>query len=289
MRQPRTVLLLLAGLLLVAVAGWLGGLSGLGLSLTALAAAGLGYAARQRSEPALETASAIPTEIGQTVTQPAAPLTEGTDLLALSQRVVEGAHAAPSLPQALYRVGQALSEALGAPSWICLRVEGWNGESALLRPWMDTGDDSDDVIDVTAIASTHKGDRPLGLALGQLRPIASDLASSNGPSYTWRPEGTRRVLALPVAIEGWPLALLEFDDPAPGSPAMERVLDIAAIQLGFVAQRDANLARMASHAEHLGRLGLVASRISSGVAITDRNGVIEWINSPFVALTGWPE
>jgi len=289
MRQPRTMILLLAGLLLVAVAGWLGGLSGLGLSLTALAAAGLGYAARLRSEPALDTASAIPTEIGPTVTQTVPAVVDGIDLLALSQRVVEGAHAAPTLPQALYRVGQALSEALGAPSWICLRVEGWNGESALLRPWMDTGDDGDDVIDITAIATTHKDDRPLGLALGQLRPITGELASSGNPSYAWRPPGTRRVLALPVAIEGWPLALLEFDDPAPSSSAMERVLDIAAIQLGFVAQRDANLARMASHAEHLGRLGLVASRISSGVAITDRNGVIEWINSPFVALTGWPE
>src|SRR5690606_37421031 len=50
-----------------------------------------------------------------------------------------------------------------------------------------------------------------------------------------------------------------------------------------------NLAHMATSAEHLGRLGLVASRISSGVAITDRDGLVEWINSAFVALTGWPE
>ncbi|HET6789426.1 MAG TPA: PAS domain S-box protein, partial [Aquabacterium sp.] len=31
-----------------------------------------------------------------------------------------------------------------------------------------------------------------------------------------------------------------------------------------------------------------ASRISSGVAVLDRNGLIEWINPMFVALTGWP-
>ncbi|WP_159098935.1 response regulator [Aquabacterium olei] len=292
MRPTRTMILLFMGLALLVAAGWLGGLSGVGLMLTAVAAAGLGYAARHRADT-----TADPDSIGEgsgltTVAAdshaPTVPAESG-DLLALSQRVVEGAHAAPSLPQALYRVGQALSEALGSPSWICLRVEGWNGESALLRPWMDTGNDGDDVIDVTAIATAHRDDRPLGLALGQLRPIVSDLPAQAQPPYAWRPAGTRRVLALPVAIEGWPLALLEFDDPGPQAAAMTRVLDIAAIQLGFVAQRDANLARMASHAEHLGRLGLVASRISSGVAITDRDGVIEWINSAFVALTGWPE
>ena len=63
--------------------------------------------------------------------------------------------------------------------------------------------------------------------------------------------------------------------PVPVSPVISTVLDVAAIQLGFVAQREANLARMASHAEHLGRLALVASRISAGVAITDRHGTIE--------------
>lgn len=73
------------------------------------------------------------------MTQTVPAVVDGIDLLALSQRVVEGAHAAPTLPQALYRVGQALSEALRAPSWICLRVEGWNGESALLRPGWTPG------------------------------------------------------------------------------------------------------------------------------------------------------
>lgn len=128
MRPTRTMILLIMGLALLVAAGWLGGLSGVGLMLTAVAAAGLGYAARHRADT-----SADPDSIGEgsgltTMAADSHPPTvpaECGDLLALSQRVVEGAHAAPSLPQALYRVGQALSEALGSPSWICLRVEGW--------------------------------------------------------------------------------------------------------------------------------------------------------------------
>ena len=292
MRPPRSLILLSAAAVLLVVGGWIGGLPGVGLTLTVLAAGGFGYAVRHRGEPALdaeESAADLPLPSGAGEALPADLPGEPLDLLALSQRIVESAHAAPNLAQALQCVGQALGEAVAAPHWVCLRVEGWNGESALLRPWMDTGADSDDVIDVSAIATAHRDDRPLGLALAQLRPIVGDLASPATTAYSWRPTDTRRVLALPVAIEGWPLALLEFDDPGTPVADMARVLDIAAIQLGFVAQRDANLARMASHAEHLGRLGLVASRISSGVAITDRDGVIEWINSAFVALTGWPE
>ena len=41
--------------------------------------------------------------------------------------------------------------------------------------------------------------------------------------------------------------------------------------------------------QQMNRLSLVASRISSGVAITDRQGVVEWINPALLALTGWTE
>ena len=221
-------------------------------------------------------------------------------LLALVRQVAEDARSATTLAQAMHRVGEALHAHLGSRAWIALRVEGWNGESALLRPWTDGGPDSSDIIDVSSIATTHRDDRPLGQCLVSLRAVLSDLSATLAPAGTpnvpptaaptpWRDADTRRVLALPIAIEGWPLALLEFDDPRHTHPDLEPVLDVAAIQLGFVAQREANLARMASHAEHLGRLALVASRISSGVAITDRHGTIEWINSAFVALTGWDE
>jgi len=224
-------------------------------------------------------------------------------LLALVRQIAEDARGATTLAQAMHRVGEALHACLGARAWVALRVEGWNGESALLRPWTEGGPDNGDIIDVSSIATTHRDDRPLGQALASLRVVLSDLtppaaassqqhgravASTDAPT-PWRDPATRRVLALPVAIDGWPLALLEFDDPRHAHPELAPVLDVAAIQLGFVAQREANLARMASHAEHLGRLALVASRISSGVAITDRHGTIEWINSAFVALTGWDE
>ncbi|MBT9610678.1 MAG: response regulator [Aquabacterium sp.] len=221
-------------------------------------------------------------------------------LLALVRQVAEDARSATTLAQAMHRVGEALHAQLGSRAWIALRVEGWNGESALLRPWTDGGPDSGDIIDVSSIATTHRDDRPLGQCLVSLRAVLSDLRTApapHGPTDApgtvaptpWRDATTQRVLALPIAIDGWPLALLEFDDPRHAHPDMAPVLDVAAIQLGFVAQREANLARMASHAEHLGRLALVASRISSGVAITDRHGTIEWINSAFVALTGWDE
>ncbi|WP_290873007.1 response regulator, partial [Aquabacterium sp.] len=280
----------------IGLAGWRWGLSGLGLAMSGFAAAGIGYLARQRMEPAADqpstTTPPLPT---QPHTAPPEEVhqawrnQEQADLLQLSRQIAEAAHAAQSLPQALHRVGQALHEHLGAKAWICLRVEGWNGESALLRPWMDTGNDAGDIIDITAIAATHRDDRPLGPALSHLRPIVCDLGSVPTTASPWRDPATRRVLALPIAIDGWPLALLEFSDPVRAHPALNPVLEIAAIQLGFVAQRDANLAHMASNAEHLGRLALVASRITSGVAITDRDGTIEWINSAFVALTGWPE
>jgi PAS domain S-box-containing protein len=221
--------------------------------------------------------------------EPAAYRPDAKRQLQLSRDIAEAAHASPNLVQALHRVGEALHAHLGSSSWICLRVEGWNGESALLRPWMDTGSDSSDVIDVSAIATAHRDERPLGDALSKLKPQMGELARAATNDCPWRAASTRRIAALPVSIEGWPLAMLEFHDPTASHDECDAVLDIAAIQLGFVAQRDANLAHMANSAEHLGRLTLVASRISSGVAITDRDGTIEWINSAFVALTGWPE
>jgi PAS domain S-box-containing protein len=299
------VIILVLGLSAAVAATWGWGLSGLGLALTGLASAGIGFMARQKLHPAGEPASS--TRPPDAPTEPFVPTSRLPDpsngqptppghddrLLRLSRRIAEAAHAAPTLPLALHRVGEALHKELGSKAWICLRVEGWNGESALLRPWMDTGADGNDIIDISAIAATHRDERPLGEALSKLQPKWSELTPSAGTNCPWREPGTRRAVALPISIDGWPLALLEFDDPAALDTAAgidwTPVLEIAAIQLGFVAQRDANLAHMASNAEHLGRLALVASRISSGVAITDRDGTIEWINSAFVALTGWPE
>lgn len=308
-RTPWTVMMLLLALAAVAAATWNWGLSGLGLTMTVLASTGIGLMARRPLQPAGDQPSSTQppqtTELSadavaqatQPISQlPASPPppepsrnADAQRQLELSRRIAEAAHTAPNLAQALHRVGDALHQHLGSRGWICLRVEGWNGESALLRPWMDTGSDGNDMIDVSVIAATHRDERPLGEALSKLSPQMADIPRSLASNCPWRLSGTQSVVALPVSIEGWPLALLEFDDPAASQPDCAAVLEIAAIQLGFVAQRDANLAHMASNAEHLSRLTLVATRISSGVAITDRDGNIEWINSAFVALTGWPE
>ncbi len=295
-RSFRTVLLGL-GLLLMTLAGaWMWGWSGLGVMLAAGASAGVGYLARVRQEPAPDQPSSTSPPQSTLLATDADKVsphdnTQSPHWLALSQEIAETAHSATSLAQALQRVGQTLHQHLGSKAWVCLRVEGWNGESALLRPWLEATPDAGDIIDITSIATTHRDERPLGQALSTLRPSsahgAKELASNT--RSPWRKTQTHTVLAVPISVEGRPLALLEFNDPQQDSPGLAHVLDIAAIQLGFVAQRDANLAHMATSAEHLGRLALVASRISSGVAITDRDGVIEWVNNAFVSLTGWTE
>ncbi|MBC7700695.1 response regulator [Aquabacterium sp.] len=296
MRFTWTFILTLSALAMTTVAtvGW--GLSGLGLALAGWATAGIGYLARQRQEPAADqpgTTRPPDAALDEEFTERVSPEhnADAQHWLALSQEIVEAAHGANSLAQALQRVGQSLHQHMGSKAWVCLRVDGWNGESALLRPWVNADSDAGDIIDITAIATTHRDERPLGQALSTLRPSSAQGVGELSPlsSCPWRSAQTHKVLAVPVSVEGWPLALLEFDDPQQDCVGLSHVLDIAAIQLGFVAQRDANLAHMATSAEHLGRLALVASRISSGVAITDRHGTIEWINSAFVALTGWPE
>ncbi|MES2091283.1 MAG: response regulator [Pseudomonadota bacterium] len=275
---------------------WMWGWSGLGVMLAAGASAGVGYLARVRQEPAPDQPSSTSPPQSTLLATDADKVsphdnTQSPHWLALSQEIAETAHSATSLAQALQRVGQTLHQHLGSKAWVCLRVEGWNGESALLRPWLEATPDAGDIIDITSIATTHRDERPLGQALSTLRPSsahgAKELASNT--RSPWRKTQTHTVLAVPISVEGRPLALLEFNDPQQDSPGLAHVLDIAAIQLGFVAQRDANLAHMATSAEHLGRLALVASRISSGVAITDRDGVIEWVNNAFVSLTGWTE
>ena len=294
MRTPWKALMLMMALAGTSAAGWAWGPAGAGLTLAMLASGSIGYLARRRPLPAPELGpplTTVPTSSPNSQPQVEAEVLHARHEvhLQLIREIAEHARSAEALGQALARVGEALHRHLGSRAWAALQVDGWNGESGLLRPWSHQAGSGPEHIDVTAIAPTHRDDRPLGQALGTLKPTVSDLRQSPGTPSPWRAAGTQRVLALPVSVDGWPLAMLEFDDPARAHADVEVVLEVAAIQLGFVAQRDANRARMASHEEHLGRLALVASRISSGVAITDREGTIEWINAAFVALTGWPE
>jgi PAS domain S-box-containing protein len=317
MRKTTQAAMLTLSSALVGLSAWRWGLGGLGLSLTAVASAGIAVLARrptvinpdlpgttapldlappQDTQPGQPTAQR--TRPGSAPPEPGAPNPNPQDArraqqaladLALSRALAEAAQQAPNLAAALQTLGEMLKTHLSASAWICLRVEGWTGDSGLLRPWMDAGSDSNDLIDVTAMASVHRQAPALGEALATLKPCGALTPTGTDGSCPWRPAGTQRVLAVPVSIDGLPLAVLEFDDPAPDRPASSPVLDIAAMQLGFVAQREANQAHMANSAEHLSRLTLVASRISNGVAITDREGTIEWVNTAFMALTGWSE
>lgn len=293
-RTPWTLFFGLGALAMTTVAGWLWGWAGLGLALSGWASAGIGYLARQRFD-------AAPDQPGST-RPPDNTLLMSTEedlarerlaaaerWLTLSRDIAAAAQQAGNLAQALQTVGQALHGPLGSKAWVCLRVDGWNQESALLRPWLESQAETNELIDVSTLASTKRDERPLGQALSTLRPTVGAVSTGDAPAYPWRAPGTRRVLALPVAVDGQPIALLEFDDPAQITHELTPLLDIAAVQLGFVAQREANRTLMAHSAQHLGRLTLVASRISSGVALTDQEGTIEWVNQAFSSLTGWSE
>ena len=295
---------LLALLACSLAAWWWWRWSGLGLTVVVWAAAGMGYMVRHNLQAQSrlagstlpgndatpdQDADTLPPDISHPATVPD-PRSPSQRWLHLSRDIAQAAQQASSLPEALNKVGQMLHEHLGARSWVCLRVEGWNGESALLRPWIDAGGGIDDHIDPGAMSPVRREDLPLGQALALRQPCVADPGAAEGPPplTPWRHGLARRVLAVPVIVDDWPVALLEYADPAPLSTDQYVVLQTASIQLGFVAQRDNTQTRIANDAEHLGRLGLVASRISSGVALLDRNGLVEWINPMFVALTGWP-
>ena len=299
-RKPWLPLLAFVGLIASTLAAWPWGWSGLGLALAAWAAAGMGFMVRHSMQArSLLEGSTLP---GPATAAPAeTPFAEQPqtlpDIRPASQRwlhltrdIAQAAQQASSLPQALNAVGQLLHDHLGSRAWVCLRVEGWNGDSALLRPWMDSGSDADDHIDPAAMSTVRREDLPLGQALSLRQPYVADLDSVQ-PQQTptpWRQGHARRVLAVPVIVDNRPVALLEYVDPTPLSNDQHVVLQVATLQLGFVAQRDNTQTRIAHDAENLGRLGMVASRITSGVALLDRNGLIEWINPMFTALTGWP-
>ncbi len=305
---PLAILLSLAACALLA---WPWGWSGLGLALAAWAAAGIGFLARHAMQALGSSgnitppcASTAPMESSDTTQAPVnaqAPdspypstLPDGRmasqKWLRLTKDLAETAQNAPTLTAALSDVGKLLHQSLGSRAWHCLRVEGWNGESALLRPWWDFEGRDDDHIDPASMSTVRASELPLGHALAHQTPYLADIQRQPGAPKTeapWRMSSAGKVLAVPVFVGRMPLALLEFVDPTPLTSDQHLLLQVAAIQLGFVAQRDDTQSRMADNAEHLGRLGLVASRISSGVALLDRHGTVEWINPMFTALTGW--
>lgn len=210
------------------------------------------------------------------------------DAQALLPTVLQLAHLATvstSLPQAMGQLATLLMAHIHANSFTCLRVESWTGESGLVGAWGTPITSNEDHIDPASMSIVRHNDTPLGLALGQKKTIVSSVLQTT--PAPWRPAESPRALVLPILLDNWPIAAIEFHNPGHISPQLMHVLTMAATQLSFVAHRDTSQTRIANDAEHLGRLGLVASRISSGVAVLDRHGVIEWINPMFTGLTGW--
>ena len=210
------------------------------------------------------------------------------DALDIALALADAAHSATSLGAALSRVGTLLQAHLGTRGMVRLRLEGWNGENALVRPWGETTTGGMDHIDVSSLGTVHRDDAPIGWAITRQVAVICELpASPHHDTHAWRPRRVHRVIAVPVVVDGVPQAVLEMYDPVRQPPQLPQLLELARIQLCAAAQREANKARIATSTEHLGRLALVASRIASGVAITDHNGTIEWFNRALLDLTGW--
>ncbi len=210
------------------------------------------------------------------------------DTLDMAVALAAAAHSATSLGAALSRVGTLLQSYLGARGMVRLRLEDWNGETALVRPWGETTTGGMDHIDVSSMGTVHRDDAPIGWAITRQTAVICELPPhTHHQDHAWRPRRVHRAIAVPITVDDVAQAVLEMYDPIRQPPQLPQLLELARIQLCAVAQREASKARIATDTERLGRLALVASRIASGVAIVDRAGTIEWVNRALLDLTGW--
>jgi two-component system, sensor histidine kinase and response regulator len=217
----------------------------------------------------------------------AAPV-DAAAALALAHELGSELHPLTSLRAGMARAAQRLGALLGTRGHAELRVHDWNGSTALVRPWPHMPSGSEEIIDLTQLVTTRSHERPLGMALATLRPVVADTfpVPGDGDSAAWRPPQVHRVLALPILANDEPVAALEFYEPGESTPAQRQLLDLVALQLSQVAQRELSRAHAASTAEHANRLALAVSRIRGGVAITDAEGCVEWLNPAFTEVTG---
>lgn len=199
------------------------------------------------------------------------------------------AHGAATLDEALPQAAQLLQRHLQGSGVAVLRLHGWDGETVLIHPW-SAQPGAGDLIDVTALGSARRDERPIGSAVGLQQVAYMDLEAAPGAaaSAQWRPDGVRRVVVIPVFAHATPVAALELHDPRTDMPGTAQALDIARLQLAVVAQRESAQADMASRLAQLNRLERVAGRIAGGALITNQSGEIEWCNPALLQITGWP-
>ena len=207
--------------------------------------------------------------------------------MAIAQSLSEVTHRAASLGEALTGVGAVLAHHLEARAVTRLWVDGWNGETALVRHWPQAETLWADHIDVSALWSAQRSNCPAREAIATQKPVLGELRIAGAPAGDWRPDWAERAVSLPVALGGQPRAVLELYDPRHEPDELLALLDVARVQLGLVAEREAAQTQFETHAEPLSRLAQVAQRIASGVAIVDGCGLVEWVNPAFTEVTGW--
>lgn len=288
MPRPQAILTALALCAAAAALAWAWqlGAAGLGVAALLMIVATLSWMVRRRLTDHASISHAADIDTLPSIDDNDTSLGEdATELLPTVLQLAHLADISTSLPQAMDQLAKLLMAHVSASSFTCLRIESWTGESGLVGAWGPPAASIEDHIDPSGMCVVRGNDTPLGLSLGQKKTIASSIFQIT--QAPWRPTDANRALVVPILLDNWPIAAIEFHNPAPISAQLMHVLTMAATQLSFVAHRDTSQTRIANDAEHLGRLGLVASRISSGVAVLDRHGVIEWINPMFTGVTGW--
>ncbi|MCK6423855.1 MAG: ATP-binding protein [Burkholderiaceae bacterium] len=220
-------------------------------------------------------------------TAPAEPGAAPDDLLAQSLDLGRRLHAAAGLAEALALAAERLADRLGARRGVRLRVHDWRLDGVLLQTWPEAGSAELDCIDLDALVLADPGEPALGAALIGLQATLAGPPQVL-PRRPWRPTQTRRLLVLPVGLQGRAVAALEFHDPVPPDPATWMQLELAGLQLGEVARREDTQRAAWLQAQQYGRLAMLASRTARGAVITDAEGVIEWAHPDFAELTGHP-
>jgi PAS domain S-box-containing protein len=215
---------------------------------------------------------------------------EAAAALALAHELGRELHEAPTLRSAMAIAASRLGAFLVADGHTLIRVQGWNGSTCLVRPWQAGADGAGEWIDLSLLTLVRSDERPLGTAIATLRAarLLGDATACDEaqPGCAWRPAGASAVLAVPILASDEPVAAIELYGVIDDTLAVRQLIDLVAMQLSAVAQREANTASAASVAEQATRLALVASRLAGGVAITDRQGAVEWVNPTFTEVTG---